>query len=299
MCSNLTWQSRCTVTRCHTRRSSVTLGSARIRGALQFEQRERRHAGGAGDALPGLLLDPATRLLVQVSRVAEGSGGQEVALDVLDAGLDDSVLLRIVRRAGGDSEVVAFGAFGIGTLYQRVAGTGLGDGAPGLVDDDSGRDSGESIEGAALVAQLGGHRLISDELDVMVARVAERHYKGPGAPRLAIRVHQSRSRAEVHLPGVARLETRAYRHLGGGAACPAGPPTCGPRPSSCRCSHASARAPREWPYRLRRRPTSARPPRGAARRWRWCWPLTEAGPARRRFLRRRVAHKSGPTLRAH
>jgi hypothetical protein len=51
--------------------------------------------------------------------------GQEVALEVFDAGLDDALLLRVMRRAGVDLEAVAFGTLGIGALHGAGPGRRL------------------------------------------------------------------------------------------------------------------------------------------------------------------------------
>jgi hypothetical protein len=160
---------------------------------------------------------PLPRLGVEVGQVAEAAGGQEVALEVFDPGLDDALLLWVVRRAGVDLEAVAFGAFGVGTLHQRVVAAGLDDGALGVVDDDALGHAVEPLEGAPVAAQPGGTALVPDELDVLVAAVAQRHDEGPGAPRFAVGVGQHRAGAEVDLRGLGRGEAQAHgdlwRHL--------------------------------------------------------------------------------------
>lgn len=192
-------------------------GQALEQRSLQRVQRQRLHARGAVHAHPGLVHRPLARLGVEVGQVAEGPRGQEVALDVLDAGFDDALLLRIVRRAGVDLEAVAFGAFGVGPLHQRVVAAGLDDGALGVVDDEALGHAVEPFEGATVAAQPGRTALVPDELDVLVARVAQRHHEGPGAPRLAVGVGQHRTGAEVDLRGLARGEAQAHgdlrRHL--------------------------------------------------------------------------------------
>ena len=69
------------------------------------------------------------------ARSRNAARGQEVALDVLDAGLDDALLLRDRPADTDRSETVALGALGVGALHQRIGATGAGDRALGVVDD--------------------------------------------------------------------------------------------------------------------------------------------------------------------
>src|SRR6185437_3848061 len=73
-----------------------------------------------------------------------------------------------------------FGALGIRTLYQRVARTGTGDRALGVVDDHPSRHPSEPLEGAPMTTQPGHHALVEHELDVLMAREAQRHHETPG-----------------------------------------------------------------------------------------------------------------------
>ena len=143
---------------------------------------------------------------------------QEVALDVLDAGLDDALLLWIPRRARVDLEAVALGTLGIGPLHQRIGVAGLGDRALGVVDDDPLGHRAEPLEGAPVATQPGRHRLVPDELDVLVAREAQRHHERPGAPDDAIVVGQHRAGTEVHLRRLGRRERQRDRCRNGLAA---------------------------------------------------------------------------------
>src|SRR5579862_120634 len=61
-------------------------------GLLDREALERLLARGAVDAYACLLDYPAACLLVQICEIAKAAGGEEVALDVLDARLDDPLL---------------------------------------------------------------------------------------------------------------------------------------------------------------------------------------------------------------
>ena len=63
-------------------------------------------------------------------------------------------------------------------------------------------------------AQPSGHGLIPDELQVLVARVALRHDKGPSAAHLTIGVPQEWARAKVDLDGLAWLEGQAHGQIG-------------------------------------------------------------------------------------
>ena len=58
---------------------------------LQSEQPQRLLAHGAMHARAGLAHHPCSCLRVEVGQVAERARGQEVALDVLDAGFDDAL----------------------------------------------------------------------------------------------------------------------------------------------------------------------------------------------------------------
>lgn len=155
---------------------------------LQCKQRQGWLARGAVDALAGRLHHPRLGLGVEVGEVTELAQRQEVALDVLDAGFDDALLLRVVRRARVDLEAVAFGALGIRPLHDRVLGTSPGDGALGVVYDDALGHTGEPLEGTSVAAQPGGHRLAPNEHQVLVAAVRLGHHKGPSASGLGIGV---------------------------------------------------------------------------------------------------------------
>jgi len=121
----------------------------------------------------------------------------------------DALLLRVVRRARVDLEAVALGALGIGALHGGVLGAGTGDGALGVVDDHAQRHAGEPLEGAAVATQPGGHRLVPDELHILMAAVGQRHHERPGAPGLAVGVDERGAGAEVNLGGIAGLEVQA------------------------------------------------------------------------------------------
>src|SRR6516164_4077875 len=141
---------------------------------LDREAIQRLLARGAVDAQAGFLHHPAAGLLVQIREIAERAGGKEITLDVLDAGLDHALLGRVRRRTRIDLETISFGALGIRALDQRIARTGAGDRALGVVDNHPSRDPSEPLEGAPVTAEPGHHTLIEDELDVLVTREAQR-----------------------------------------------------------------------------------------------------------------------------
>ncbi len=62
-----------------------------------------------------------------------------------------------------------------------------------------------------MTAQPGRHRLVPDELDVLVAREGERHDERPGAPRYTMSIGQQRPGAEVHLGRLGGLEVQPDR----------------------------------------------------------------------------------------
>jgi hypothetical protein len=86
-------------------------------------------------AVAGFLHDPAFGLGIQIRQIAEFLERQEVALEVFDAGFDDALLLRVVRRTGIDAKPIAASGIGVGALGFGVMDTCLGDGAFGVVDD--------------------------------------------------------------------------------------------------------------------------------------------------------------------
>ncbi len=193
-------------------RSGAIAGNGRSSGLLDGEARQRLLARGAVHAYARFLQHPATRLGVEIGEIAKRARGQEVALDVLDTRLDDPFLGRIGGRTRVDLEAVALGALGIRALHQRVARTRLGDRALGVVDDEARRHRGEPLEGAAMAAEPCGHRLIPDELDVLMTREAQRHHEAPGAALLAARrIEQERTGAEIDLRGFARAELQTHR----------------------------------------------------------------------------------------
>ena len=63
------------------------------------EQGQRLGARGAVDAVAGFAQDPGLQLFVGVREAVEFAQRHEVVLDVLDAGFDAALLLRIARRA--------------------------------------------------------------------------------------------------------------------------------------------------------------------------------------------------------
>ena len=182
---------------------------------LDGEQGERLLTGGTVGTHPRFRHYPGSSLRVEIGKIAKLSRGQEVALDVFDAGLDDTFLRRIRGRPRVDLETVPFRALGVGALHQRIAGAGAGDRALGIVDDQPRRNGGEPFEGAAMTAEPSGYRLIPDELDVLMAREAQRHHEGPGAPPLVARgIEQHRPGAEIDLRRFARTELQPHGRLG-------------------------------------------------------------------------------------
>lgn len=173
-------------------------------------------ARGAVNTATGFLQHPAADLGVQIGEIAELPQGQEVALDVLDAGLDDAPLLGVPRRAGIDEKTVTLRAFPVTALHQGVVIAGADDGALGVVEDDPGGHGPEPRKGARMAAQPGGRRLIPDELDVLVAREAQRHHEAPGAlEHPACGVRQKGTGAEVDLGGLAGAKDNGTVTSGG------------------------------------------------------------------------------------
>ena len=146
---------------------------------LEREQIEGLLAGGAVNAHAGFFRDPATRLRVQIRQIAEGAGGQEVAFDVFNAGLDDALLRRVCRRARINLEAVSFSALRVRALHERIAAAGARDRALRVIDDEPPRHLTEPLESASMQAEPRRHSLIEDELDILVTRETQRHHEGP------------------------------------------------------------------------------------------------------------------------
>src|SRR5690606_22473356 len=91
---------------------------------------------------------------------------------------------------------------------------GLDDGALGVVDDHTPGHPAEPFEGPAVASEPGGHPLVPDEFQVLVAREAQGHHKGPGAPHLAAgRIVQHGARTKVHLNGLTWAKRQGNRGL--------------------------------------------------------------------------------------
>lgn len=69
----------------------------------------------------GFLRHPTFGLAVEVGQVTKGFEGEEVALQVFDARLDDALLLRIMRWTRINLEAVAFSAIGIRSLESSFS----------------------------------------------------------------------------------------------------------------------------------------------------------------------------------
>ena len=81
------------------------------------------------------------------------------------------------------------GALAIGPLDDRVIGTRSDDGGLEIVDHHPPRDPAEGLEGVAMTAEPGGHRLVEDHLDVLVPTPRQDHHEHPrfaGDPVLRI-----------------------------------------------------------------------------------------------------------------
>ena len=117
---------------------------------------------------------------------------------------------------GIDPETVAFGALGIGALHLWIMGTCLGDRALGVVDDQALRHRAEPLEGAPMAAEPGAYALVPHELDVLMAREAQRHHEGPRAAQLSGgRIDELRTGAEIDLCRICRRERQRTVASGG------------------------------------------------------------------------------------
>ena len=120
-------------------------------------------------------------------------------------------LLAQVKMALGDldkvARVVRLGGF-VNSMPDFIDGPKVLNGASDLMVAAFGE-----LEGSAVAAQPGRHRLVPDELQVLVAAVRQRHHEGPGASGLAIGVQQDGAGAEVHLGSLARGEVQSAGDL--------------------------------------------------------------------------------------
>lgn len=126
-------------------------------------------------ARAGLLHDPFTQLPVGIGQVAERAQWYKGFLDILDARLNDSLLLRVVRWTCVDPEAVSLSERGVRALDLRAVHAGSGDCTLRVVDDDATRTAAEPLESAAVAGQPCLDGLIEHELNILVPRPAEGH----------------------------------------------------------------------------------------------------------------------------
>ncbi len=117
---------------------------------------------------PASCITQRARLIVEVSQIAKAAGGQEVALHVFYAGLDDALLLRVRRRACIDLEGGSLRRTPRTRAARADPCTGAGNGALGVVDDDADRNAPEPLEGAPMAPEPGWHRLIEHKLQILM-----------------------------------------------------------------------------------------------------------------------------------
>ena len=91
-----------------------------------------------------------------------------------------------------------------------------GDRTFAVVDDDARRHPAEGLEGTPVTSQPGRYRLVSDELDILVARPREGHDEEPRLMNLAGEgIGHQRPRAEIDLRCLGWLEIQTQRHVWG------------------------------------------------------------------------------------
>ena len=84
-----------------------------------------------------------------------------------------------------------------------------------VVDDDARRYPTEGLKGAPVASQPGCHRLVPDELYILVSRPGEGHDEEPCFMDLAgKRVGHQRPGAEIDLRRLGRPELQTQRHVG-------------------------------------------------------------------------------------
>src|SRR5471032_291623 len=185
-------------------------------GSLDFGEALERHlAGGSVNAVAGLVHYPSLYLAVGVSQTTELAQGQEASLYKFDARFHDSLFLRIPWRACIDLETVSFCALAVRALYFGLVVTRPGDRTLAIVDDDPGWHAPKCLKGAPMTSQPGCYRLVSDKLDILVARPRQGHDEEPSLVDLAgKRVGHHRPGAEINLRRFGWLELQAQRHVG-------------------------------------------------------------------------------------
>ncbi len=131
----------------HRLQEARLLAGAREHIGLASKALDRPLVGGAVDAQVGDLGEPGGELLVEVLQIPEHPAGQEVALHVLDAGLDDALGLRPIGAAGPWLEPPMPGEGLESRVPTRLALHRAGHYCTHAVVENLGRASAEVLEG--------------------------------------------------------------------------------------------------------------------------------------------------------
>ena len=160
------------------------------------------------DAHVGDRLEPLSSGRVDVAEVDDLEAGQEVLLDVTDAGLDTALLVTGADIAGRDLEAVVAGEVDIaGVEHRRLPAQALQHRGLQIVDHDLARYLVERLEGVHVAAEEVLHRLRDGELHVHQAAVAEHHHEEAQLPA-GIADGDRSVLPPVHLGALAGLEVQ-------------------------------------------------------------------------------------------
>ena len=147
--------------------------------ALEGEQLDGRFAGLAVDAHVGDGVEPLAGGRIEVAEVGDFEAGEEIFLDVADAGFDAALLVPGADVARGDLEAVMAGEVGVAGVEHRGLSTqALEHGRLEVVGHDPGGHSRAEVgEGVEVAAEEVFHGLGDGELEVHQAAVAQDHHE--------------------------------------------------------------------------------------------------------------------------
>jgi hypothetical protein len=181
----------------------------------RVEPGERLLLGGAVDPPARGLDTPHPDSLIRLVHIAKGAAREEIAFDVVDTALlHFPFVLGGPRPARRDEKLVVLGAFAVRALDDRIVERGLHDRRFQIVEDDPTRNATEPLERAAMAPQPRVDLLVEDELNVAVPTERQRHHERPRlAERVAHRIAQQPSVAEIDLPFLARIPLHAHARV--------------------------------------------------------------------------------------
>jgi len=119
----------------------------------------------------GAFLHPGLEALVGRLDVGKLLAGHEVALDVVDAVLDLTLVLWRIRPRGTDHEPVVLRHAAVGFAQHGVMHQRLQHGGLQVVDDDTPGHASEALEGVPMQGNPGWKLLVEDQLGILMPAV--------------------------------------------------------------------------------------------------------------------------------